>query len=87
MTEAADMILPMLREMREETRRGFDEVREEMRHGFEEMRERLDRIEKRQDTHRDLIAAESILGRYAAKEVEERLTALERKVESLEARK
>ena len=76
MSDPADMIMPMLRDMREDIRRGF-----------EEMRERFNRMEKRQDTQGDVITAESILGRYAAKEVEERLATLERKVESLEARK
>ncbi len=87
MTEPADMIVPMLREMREDMRGRFEEMREDVRRGFEEMRERFNRMEKRQDTQGDVIAAESILGRYAAKEVEERLATLERKVESLEARK
>ena len=87
MTEPADMIMPMLREMREDMRSRFEGMREDMRRGFEEMRERLTRIEKRQDTQSDVIAAESILGRYAAKEGEERLATLERKVESLATRK
>ncbi len=54
MPEPTDMIMPMLREMRDEARQGFAELRGEMRSRFDE--------------------------------VEERLSALERKVEALEAR-
>ncbi len=46
MTEPADMIVPMLREMREDMRGRFEAMHEDMRLGFEEMRERLNRIEK-----------------------------------------
>jgi hypothetical protein len=93
MPEPTDMIMPMLREMREETRRGFDEVREETRQGFNDMRSRLDgldarlrAVERLVKAQREAFEGESILGRYAAKEVEERLSALERKVEALETR-
>jgi hypothetical protein len=90
MPEPTDMIMPMLREMREQTRRGFDEVREETRQGFNDMRSRLDgldarlrAVERLVKAQREAFEGESILGRCAAKE---RLSALERKVEALEAR-
>jgi hypothetical protein len=93
MPEPTDMIMPMLREMREETRRGFNEMREETRQGFDEMRSRFDEVDARLraverlvKAQREAFEGESILGRYAAKEVEERLSALERKVEALETR-
>ncbi|EJW12141.1 hypothetical protein A33M_2264 [Rhodovulum sp. PH10] len=87
------MIVPMLREMREETRRGFTEMREEMGRRFDQTDARIDAIDARLSTVEKIVRAqraafegESVLGRYAAKEVEERLAALERKVEALEAK-
>ncbi len=97
MPDPTDMIVPMLREMRDETRRGFDEMREETRQGFADMRSkmgsrfdgldaRLRAVERLVKAQREAFEGESILGRYAAKQVEERLSALERKVEALETR-
>lgn len=90
MTEPSDMILPLLREMREETRRSFAELREEMHRRFEgvdgrfdEVDARLRAVEKIVKAQREAFEGESILGRYAAKEVEERLTALEQEVQNL----
>jgi polyhydroxyalkanoate synthesis regulator phasin len=81
MAGADDMVLPMLREMREAMRKGFDDVAKR----FSDMDERFDRIEKRQDAQKNAFAGESVLARYAAKEVDERLLALEREVAELRA--
>ena len=83
MPEPTDMIMPMLREMREETRQGFAELRGEMRSRFDDVEARLRAVER---LEREAFEGESILCRYAAKEVEERLSTLERKVEALESR-
>ena len=73
------MIMPMLREMREETRQGFDD----MRSRFDEVEARLCAVERLIKAQREAFEGESILGRYAAKEVEGHLSALlERKVEA-----
>ena len=73
MPEPTDMIMPMLREMREETRLGFAELRGEMRSRFDEGDARLRAVERLVKAQREAFEGESILGRYAAKEVEERL--------------
>jgi phage shock protein A len=82
MAEPKDMIMPMLIEMREEMRKAFDHVEKR----FLNMDKRFDRVEKRLDAQKDAFAGESILGRYAAKEVDDRLAALERDVAELRAR-
>jgi hypothetical protein len=64
--DPTDMIMPMLREMREEMRQGFSRVDQ-----------RFDGLDAR------LRAVEKV---YAAREVEERLSKLEQKVEALERR-
>ena len=77
------MIMPMLREMREETRQGFAELRGEMRSRFDEVEARVCAVERLIKAQREAFEGESILGRYAAKEVEGHLSALlERKVEA-----
>ncbi|KNY24556.1 hypothetical protein [Methylobacterium sp. ARG-1] len=74
MAEPQDMILPLLREMRTEIREfGQNAARE-----FTGVNQRLDRIEGRLANMREGINGESVLGRYAAAEVEERLDALEK---------
>lgn len=86
MPEPTDMIMPMLREMREETRQGFAELRGEMRSRFDEVEARLRAVEKLIKAQREAFEGESVLGRYAAKEVEERLSTLEQRVAALESR-
>lgn len=93
MAEPEDMIVPMLREMREEVRRGFEEVDQRFKAietrfdaRFDGIDGRLRTLEKLVRAQREAFEGESILGRYAAKEVEERLAELERKVAALESR-
>jgi hypothetical protein len=72
MADPVDMIIPMLREMREEMREGFARVWEEFAG-----------VHKRLEAQKDALTGETILGRYAAKEVEERLAKLEQEVAEL----
>jgi hypothetical protein len=80
--DPTDMILPMLREMREEMRQGFSRVDQR----FDGLDARLRAVEKIVKAQREAFEGESILGRYAVREVEERLSKLEQKVEALERR-
>jgi hypothetical protein len=74
MADPQDMILPMLREMRSEMLTGFDRIDRKLT----EHDARFDKLERRFDNLREAVNGESVLGRYAAAEVEKRLTALER---------
>ncbi len=86
MAEPKDMVIPMLKELRDEMRLGFAAVDRRFDELDQRVNTRFDRIEKRQDAQKDAFAGESILGRYAIKEVDERLAALERDVAELRAR-
>lgn len=83
MAEPKDMVIPMLKELRDEMRQGFAAVDKR----FAQVDQRLERIEKRQEAQKDAFTGESILARYATKEVEERLTALEREMAELRAQR
>ena len=81
MPEPTDMIVPMLREMRDETRQGFKELRGEMRSRFDEVDARLRAVERLVKAQRE--------GRSRAKAFSAAtppIAALERKVEALETR-
>ena len=82
MAEPQDMILPLLREIRSEMKDGFSEVHRK----FDAVDARFDRLEKRFDNLREAVNGESVLGRYAAAEVEGRLEAIEKRLASLESR-
>lgn len=82
MADPEGMILPLLREMRADAQNGLAE----MRRRFEAIDARFDRLEKRFDNSREAVNGESVLGRYAAAEVEERLEAIEKRLASLESR-
>ena len=87
MPEPQDMVLPMLTEMREEIRRAFVDAQTRVEQRFMQMDTRLERIEKRQEAQKDAFAGESVLARYAAKDVEERLEALEREIAEIRSRR
>ncbi|TXN65760.1 hypothetical protein FV228_15435 [Methylobacterium sp. WL18] len=80
MAEPQDMILPLLREMRTEIHSGFERVDRKL----EEHDTRFDKLERRFDNLREAVNGESVLGRYAAAQVEERLDALEKRLAALE---
>lgn len=73
MAEPNDLILPMLREIRAES----VAFREEMRSDMAELKKRLENV-------RQAAFGESVLGRYAAAEVEERIEAIEKRLAALE---
>jgi hypothetical protein len=75
MSEPKDMILPMLRE-----------IRDEMKASFVAVDKRFERLEQRFDNLREAVNGESVLGRYAAAEVEDRLEKIERRPADLEGR-
>jgi hypothetical protein len=66
MPDPTDMIMPMLGEMRNETRQGFDDMRARL----DGLDARLRAVERLVKAQREAFEGESILGRYAAKEVE-----------------
>ena len=82
MAEPTDMILPLLREMRTEMKDRFDNIDRKLAQHDEQ----FEKIERRFGNIREAINGESVLGRYAAAEVEERLEAIEKRLATLESR-
>jgi polyhydroxyalkanoate synthesis regulator phasin len=90
MPEPDNHTLRLLREIRsqgEDTRKdlddlrnGFNGLRRDVTQGFEHISERLEHLTR-------LVTGESVLGRYAAANVDERLDALEKRVTALEERR
>jgi polyhydroxyalkanoate synthesis regulator phasin len=80
MPEPTDMILPMLRELREEilTSRG------ESRTQFETLERRLQSLEAVQVSFKQALSADSLLSKLVTGEFEEPIEALERRVRELE---
>ncbi|MCJ2061620.1 hypothetical protein MKK63_02695 [Methylobacterium sp. J-088] len=74
------MIVPLLRELRTEMQTSFADVRQQ----FGAVNARFDRLESRFDNLREAVNGESVLGRYAAAEVEDRLDAIEKRLAALE---
>ena len=66
------------------TIRVLQEFRTEFREFRQESRDNFSAINDRFDSLRQAINGESVLGRYAAAEVEERLAALEKRIVELE---
>jgi septation ring formation regulator EzrA len=79
MAEPKDMIVPMLKEMREETR----EFRHETGKRFDKVDQRLDRIEGRQKSFNSAMTADTMMSKFMLGDYEERLGALEAKVDAL----
>ncbi len=77
--EPSDMILPMLREMRKETQEGFEDVRGE----FKDVRKRLDKLDEGQKSFRNALSADSLMSKFVIGDFEERLAALERKLDDI----
>jgi hypothetical protein len=76
MADPIDMIIPLLREMRQETSSGLAAVGQ-----------RLDKIEAAKLSFRHALTAESLLSKLVTGEFEERIETLERKVRELESQK
>lgn len=80
MAEPQDMILPLLREIRADLKAGFDRVDRKL----EQHDARFDKLERRFDNLREAVNGESVLGRYAGAQFEERLEAIEKRLAVLE---
>jgi polyhydroxyalkanoate synthesis regulator phasin len=83
MAEPESMIVPMLRDMRTEIKRLSDDMGRQFKH----VDQRFDKVESRLENVRQAGIGESVLGRYAAAEVEERLEQIEKRLSALEGKK
>jgi len=63
------------------------ELRADMDQRFAQADTRFDRLEKRLENVRQAAIGESVLGRYAAAEVEERLEPIDKRLAALEKRR
>lgn len=73
MAEPADIIVPLLREMRAETSENFAKVNK-----------RLDKMDEALVTFRHALSGDTLLGRVLTGEIEERLETIERRLRDLE---
>jgi hypothetical protein len=83
MTDPADMIVPLLREMRAENL----EQHEQTRALLMVLEKRLGGVEEVQKSFRQALTADSLLSKLVTGEFEERIEALENKVKELEGQK
>ncbi len=72
MAETNDMIIPMLRELRERIDSRFDTVEA-----------RLDKIEGNQKSYKQAMIADTMMSKFMVGDFEERIHALEDKVDAL----
>jgi archaellum component FlaC len=79
MTDPADMIVPLLREMRVENLEQHEQTRA--------LVEALDKVEDAQGSFRQAMTADTLLSKLLTGEFEERIEALENKVRELEVHK
>ncbi|KPF69572.1 hypothetical protein IP69_10725 [Bosea sp. AAP35] len=68
------------------TLRTLIELREVMKSGFDRMDERFTKLETRLESVKKAAFGESLVGRYMAAEVEERIEALEQRLAALEGK-
>lgn len=83
MAEPADMIVPLLREMRAEIKAQFDHVDTR----FDVIDRRLQKLEETQTSYRQALTADSLLSKLVTGEFEERIEALEKRMKDLETLK
>jgi hypothetical protein len=83
MTDPADMIVPLLREMRPENLAQHEQTRALV----EALDKRLGRVEDAQGSFRQAMTADTLLSKLLTGEFEERIEALENKVRELEGHK
>jgi len=83
MAEPADMIVPLLREMREENRALHGATANRL----DVIERRLGKLEEAQVSYRQALSADSLLSKLVTGEFEERIEMLERKVRELESHK
>lgn len=79
MNEPKDMVVPLLREMREEMRTRFDQ----MDARFKSVEERLSNIEGRQKSYQNALSADSMMSKIFIGDFEERIGNLEKQVAAL----
>lgn len=79
MPDPKDMIVPMLMEMRTKMNAGFDEVEKR----FDQVDKRLEAIEGRQKSFNNALTADTMMSRFVTGDFEERIGALEKKVDQL----
>lgn len=83
MTDAADMIVPMLREMRAENLAQHERTQAMIA----ALDKRLGGVEDAQKSYRQALTADTLLSKLVTGEFEQRIEALENKVKELEGHK
>jgi hypothetical protein len=83
MAEPTDIIVPLLREMRAENA----SLHQQTRALIAELDKRLGAVETAQKSYRSALTADTLMSKLITGEFEERIEALERKVEELEGHK
>ena len=83
MAEPADLIVPLLREMRAENA----SLHQQTRDLIKALDRRLGAVEESQVSYRQALSADSLLSKLVTGEFEERIEALEKKVRELETQK
>jgi len=83
MPEPADMIVPLLREMRTENAALHEQTRELIK----DLDKRLGAVESAQNSCRQALTADTLLSKLVTGEFEERIETPERKVRELESQK
>ena len=81
MAEPQDMIMPMLREMREDINNRFDNVDKR----FDTVDQRLAKIDSSQKSYKAALSVDTLLSRLLIGEFEMRLEALEAEIKTLKA--
>jgi polyhydroxyalkanoate synthesis regulator phasin len=83
MADPADMIVPLLREMRAENASLHEQTRELVK----ALDRRLGAVEAAQKSYRQALTADTLMSKLITGEFEERIETLERKVHDLETSK
>lgn len=83
MADSVDMIIPLLREMRQDIASRFDNVETRLT----QVDARLDKMDQSLVTFRHALSADSLLSRIVTGEFEERLSDVERRLSDLETHK
>ena len=84
MAEPESMILPLLREIRAEMQSRLESIERRVETGFAAVDTRFDALENKIESVKQATFGESVLGRYAAAEVEERFEKVEQRLRALE---
>jgi tetrahydromethanopterin S-methyltransferase subunit G len=83
MASSSDMIIPLLRERRQEMTSRFDKVETRL----DKMDVRLDKMDQTLVTFRHALSADSLLSKIVIGEYEERFDAIEKRLSDLETHK